>query len=272
MISEETRQKLRDSHKGQIPWNKGIKTNNKFWLGKKRSEDTKEKLRIASKRRLERDGYLIPPESRKKASEKMRGENHFGWKGGISFDKKKYQRDRYSKMSSEEKKKISFEKNKRNSIKRKINKEGSNHTYLEWMSLQKKYGFTCPSCKKKEPEIKLTEDHIIPLSLGGSDEIKNIQPLCSRCNCSKHKKIIKYFLPIEGMIESLHFLEINDAFRIFFIDKLEGETSKFRQEIIFPEDSISKFLFLALRDSMNKSSWAEVSKYPDVSTVNKKFA
>ena len=73
-------------------------------------------------------------------------------------------------------------------------KVSGRHTIEEWESMKKRYNYTCPSCGKKEPEIKLTKDHIIPLYKKGENTIFNIQPLCRRCNCKKHTKIIKYEL------------------------------------------------------------------------------
>lgn len=53
----------------------------------------------------------------------------------------------------------------------------------------KRDNFTCKDCKKNCDEVKLTIDHIIPLSRGGSNDISNLQTLCSFCNQSKHKKL-----------------------------------------------------------------------------------
>jgi len=103
----------------------------------------------------------------------FKGNKHYRWIDGRSKNPKY----------------INWIKNKRNRDKR--NAKGS-HTFGEWEILKKQYGYVCPCCGNAEPEIQLTEDHIIPLSKGGSDYIDNIQPLCKSCNCKKYTKIIKY--------------------------------------------------------------------------------
>lgn len=77
----------------------------------------------------------------------------------------------------------------------KLNVVGS-HTSGEWELLKKQYGLTCPCCGKTEPTVKLTKDHIIPLTRGGSDYIENIQPLCQSCNSKKGNRVIIKFVVI----------------------------------------------------------------------------
>lgn len=74
---------------------------------------------------------------------------------------------------------------------RKAQAEGS-HTEAEWEALKAFYNYTCLRCGKREPEVALTRDHVVPLSQGGSDWITNLQPLCPICNSTKNEKIIDY--------------------------------------------------------------------------------
>lgn len=79
---------------------------------------------------------------------------------------------------------------------RKARKKGNggSHTLREWELLKERFWNKCLACGLAEPQIKLSQDHIIPLSLGGRDDIDNIQPLCLSCNKSKHDKIRNYII------------------------------------------------------------------------------
>lgn len=59
-------------------------------------------------------------------------------------------------------------------------------TAREWEDLKAACGHTCLCCGRCEPEIKLTVDHVIPVSRGGDNKVTNIQPLCKSCNSAKH--------------------------------------------------------------------------------------
>ncbi len=56
------------------------------------------------------------------------------------------------------------------------------HQKEEWEKLKNEFKGICVRCGTKCIQIK---DHIIPIYLGGSDSIKNIQPLCWTCNVKK---------------------------------------------------------------------------------------
>jgi 5-methylcytosine-specific restriction endonuclease McrA len=72
---------------------------------------------------------------------------------------------------------------------REIGAPGS-FTAKEWRGLCDKYGNKCLRCGRTD--VKLTVDHVIPLSKGGTNYINNIQPLCGSCNSSKLNKTIDY--------------------------------------------------------------------------------
>ena len=69
---------------------------------------------------------------------------------------------------------------------------GGSYTEEEWEDLKASYNYRCLSCGRVEPEIKLTIDHVIPITLGGSNDITNIQPLCGSCNKRKGTQLIDY--------------------------------------------------------------------------------
>jgi 5-methylcytosine-specific restriction endonuclease McrA len=69
--------------------------------------------------------------------------------------------------------------------------EGVHHwTAAEWEALKAEFDHRCLMCLCQEPGIKLTADHIVPVSRGGSNDIGNIQPLCKPCNSKKHRGIV----------------------------------------------------------------------------------
>ncbi len=167
-----------------MPFQKGHKIN----LGRKPSETTKKKMSASHKARIKKYGQNKPMLGKKhslkakrkmsrshKALDRISGRKNPNWKGGISKNKE-YR---------------SWQKNKRNRIRQKLIKDGLSHTFRQWELLKSKYNNRCVNCGKKG---KLTIDHIIPLSRGGSDLIENIQPLCKKCNFIKHVKTTNYLI------------------------------------------------------------------------------
>jgi hypothetical protein len=72
----------------------------------------------------------------------------------------------------------------------RIKANGGNITLVEWESVLQKYGHRClyPNCERTD----LTIDHVVPIALGGTHTVDNVQPLCSYHNRKKGKKAIDY--------------------------------------------------------------------------------
>ncbi len=66
---------------------------------------------------------------------------------------------------------------------------GGSFTAYEWNKKILEYAGRCAYCG--DIENNPTQDHVIPISRGGSSKIDNIVPACKRCNSSKGSKTLQ---------------------------------------------------------------------------------
>lgn len=76
-------------------------------------------------------------------------------------------------------------------------KSGGSHTREEWQQRKELYGYSCVYCHRKSE--RLTKDHIIPISRGGTDNIYNIVPACGSCNRRKWSKNLNEWEEFTGL-------------------------------------------------------------------------
>ena len=78
------------------------------------------------------------------------------------------------------------EKNRAGVARRRARKKGApinDLTAAQWQEIKAAYGHRCVYCGRKMQ--RLTQDHITPLSQGGSHTVSNIVPSCHSCNSKK---------------------------------------------------------------------------------------
>ncbi len=183
------RKPLSEEHKNKlsiIAKNKGF---GRWMKGKKLSEETKTKI----KKKLRKRSVIIckcgkcfyPKRKNSKYCSKKCGFKYKISPGSIYWKGKK--------LSDIHKQKLKEAKLK-NPVRYWLGKKRDKKTINAIVKSRK--GVPISKELRKESEITLSRDHIIPLSKGGSDNIENIQPLCRSCNCKKYNKIIHYRLGI----------------------------------------------------------------------------
>lgn len=74
-----------------------------------------------------------------------------------------------------------------------VAKKKGNHTKEEWEEMKSFFG-GCVKCQGQSGLKNFDRDHIIPIYMGGSHRIDNIQPLCAKCNAAKGKDTTDYRL------------------------------------------------------------------------------
>lgn len=64
------------------------------------------------------------------------------------------------------------------------------HSFVAWMQKVERFHWKCAYCGKKLTKKTLTKDHVIPISKGGSDWLRNVVPCCRPCNERKQAKVL----------------------------------------------------------------------------------
>ncbi len=85
---------------------------------------------------------------------------------------------------------------------------GGSHSSEAWRQLKDLFGNRCLCCGV---DGRLTKDHVVPVTAGGSDNIENIQPLCLRCNKAKFTGDVDY-----RTRDKVTLTELNDVGRLIF--------------------------------------------------------
>ena len=70
----------------------------------------------------------------------------------------------------------------------RAHRRGAVVTASEWGHIKEVFGNRCAYCGRGE--VKLEQEHIVPLSRGGEHSMRNLVPACKSCNTSKKNRVI----------------------------------------------------------------------------------
>jgi len=151
----------------------------KLWKKRNRKKARASYIRWAKK-------YPEKVKARRKAHYEANREAALAYSAKFRAEHPELVKENLAKWKRENPEKVSALLQKRRTAKTSA---GGAYTSTQWIALCDKYGNKCLRCKICR---KLTADHVVPVSKGGSSDISNIQPLCGPCNSSKGAKTVDY--------------------------------------------------------------------------------
>lgn len=131
----------------------------------------------------------------------------------------------------------------------RIRENGGSFTMDQFYTLKKIFNDRCVKCGKTG---QLHADHIIPVALGGHSNIDNIQPLCPKCNLSKHtnesidyRKTFYSRFPLESgreFIFKIRFLHgiFNDIGTVEFVKDFISNWNFDKEQLIYLHKEFSE--------------------------------
>lgn len=168
-----------------------------MWSSKVYYQEHKEELQRKAREKYwnnRDDRITYSRKYRKENPDKIRANNEKFRTNGIAQKSAKNWRDNNKDKISvynKEYKKQHPEKRTESERKRRARKFGcqGNISSGLWIRILDFYGNKCLCCGSIE---NITQDHVVPLSKGGTHTFDNVQPLCGHCNSSKNSKTIDY--------------------------------------------------------------------------------
>lgn len=158
---------------------KGIASNDR-WIASERRDENEKRYRVQPHRRklsvLSSARYL---EKHPEAQEKKREVDRLYAKSPDGRRANKQATARYRKTENGREVRRITKARRRGAV--------GSFSPVEWNALLAEHGYKCAHCESSE---NIEIDHIVPIALGGTNTIDNVQPLCRSCNSSKGSRYV----------------------------------------------------------------------------------
>jgi 5-methylcytosine-specific restriction endonuclease McrA len=167
-----SQQKYKNTEKGKLSYERWCKNPIKQEIDKRymQTENAKKLSVIRATRNLKNNPSLL---EKKRIRDIEFGKTEKGRKIN-QIAKRKYSQTEKGKAKIKELKYI------------RRNKSAGKFDFKAWKEKLEVLNYKCQMCGTYE---RITIDHIIPLTKGGTNHIDNLQPLCHSCNSSKGNKL-----------------------------------------------------------------------------------